>query len=202
MKNIKFYSLITVLAIIAVVSVGYGVNALSGDRIFNISGDYVEAPSEPVGLGGVTSEDEYFSANVDIVGKLDVQGEVTMREATTVLTATSTLTALQSGNTFYMDFTNGATTTLPAIADGLVYRFVITSAFAANNMVINSAEGSNIEGSLIVAGAVVDCDAEHKLNFIADGENIGDYVELRSDGSQWLIGDSGVLTSGKLTCTN
>jgi hypothetical protein len=94
--------------------------------------------------------------------------------------------------------------TLPAVASsaGVTLKFVIATAFDTANVVIDSAEGDNIEGSLIVAGAVVDCDAEDQIDFVHDGENLGDYVELRSNGVNWFIGDSGALTGSKLTCSD
>jgi hypothetical protein len=119
----------------------------------------------------------------------------------TQATSTVVLTAANSGTTYYM---TGSSTeiTLPAIADGLNFKFVVTGASTGYNWIISSSEGDNIEGTLIVAGAVVDCAAEDQINFVVDGENIGDYVEVYSDGSQWLIGDSGVLTASKMTCTD
>jgi hypothetical protein len=119
----------------------------------------------------------------------------------TDVSQTYTLEHWESGSTIYASAT-GTTTTLPVARAGLVYRFVVGGALDTANWVIDSAEGDNIEGSLIVAGAVVDCDAEDQLNFVADGENLGDYVELRSNGSKWFITQSNVLTTAKLTCTD
>jgi len=116
--------------------------------------------------------------------------------------ATTTLTYKDSGTTYSFSAT-GTTYILPAVnIKGTNYRFVVGGALDTANVVIDSAEGDNIEGTLMVAGAVVDCDAEDQINFVVDGENIGDYVEVRSNGTNWLIGDSGVLTSAKLTCTD
>ncbi len=115
-------------------------------------------------------------------------------------TADITLTANESG-AIYMIAT-GTTATLPAAREGLGYRFMVSGAFTDTNFVIDSAEGDNIEGSLIVAGAVVDCAAEDQINVVVDGENLGDFVELYSDGTSWLIGASGALTSAKMTCTD
>lgn len=113
-----------------------------------------------------------------------------------------TLTAAQSGSIVAMN-TAGQDVTLPPASEsvGAYYRFVVTGAVATTNMTIVSDPADVINGTLIVAGAVVDCDATDALNFVIDGENVGDYVELYTDGTSWLIGDSGVLTSAKLTCT-
>lgn len=136
---------------------------------------------------------------------LDVTGQVTLKETAGSITGTtSTITTADSFTTYYVSAASGTTITLPAVASsaGVHLKFVIASAFDTANVVIDSAEGDNVEGTLIVAGAVVDCDAEDQINFVNDGENLGDYVELRSDGSSWYIGDSGALTAAKLTCTD
>ncbi len=117
-------------------------------------------------------------------------------------TADTTLTASQSGSIVNMGVA-GLDVTLPTVAtsEGAYFRFVVSAAVATTNMTIIS-ENDLMEGTLIVAGAVVDCDAENALNFVIDGENVGDYVDLYSNGTNWFIGDSGVLTSAKLTCTS
>ena len=138
-----------------------------------------------------------------LTGDVTMSGAVTMLEKSESISADNTITAAESGTTYYLN-TTGATSTLPAVgtATGTVYRFVVASALATENAIIDSAEGDNIEGTLIVAGAVVDCAGEDSVQFITDGENVGDYVEFRSDGQNWLIGDSGVLTAAKMTCTD
>lgn len=122
-------------------------------------------------------------------------------ESNEAVSADNTLTISESGKTTYIT-TTGATSTLPAVASsaGAVFRFVVGAAFDTNNAVIASAEGDNIEGSLIVAGAVVDCDAEDRISFVADGENLGDFVEVRSNGTNWFVTQSNALTTAKLTC--
>jgi hypothetical protein len=112
-----------------------------------------------------------------------------------------TLSHDESGSIIFASSTFG-TTTLPAVRDGLKYTFQVDAAIATGNWVIDSREGDNIDGTLMVAGAVVDCRGEDQINFVTDGEQIGDYVTLRSNGVQWMLEDSGVLTSAKMTCTD
>lgn len=117
-------------------------------------------------------------------------------------TADTTLTVAQSGSIINMG-TAGLDVTLPAVAssNGVHYRFVVSANFATTDMTVVSAEGDNIEGSLIVAGAVVDCAANDKITVVNDGEDIGDYFDLYSNGTTWFIGASNGLTASKLTCT-
>jgi hypothetical protein len=93
--------------------------------------------------------------------------------------------------------------TLPATSTsaGVVFRFVVAGSLTGDARIVTSDGGNDIEGALIVAGAVVDCDAEDTITFVSDGENLGDFVELRSNGTDWFIGASGALTGSKLTCT-
>lgn len=165
-----------------------------------------------------TQDDLYVGNDLTVIGdstlaggtltSLTVSGDstlatTTLREPATTLTSTTTLTVAQSGTTFYIDVATGTTITLPVATSsaGVVYKFVIADTFVNADVVITSAEGDNIEGSIIVAGAVVDCDAADSLTFVNDGENIGDFVELRSNGDKWFPGASGALTSAKLTCS-
>lgn len=128
--------------------------------------------------------------------------EKVVNYAPTSIYSTTTLQFSDSGTT-YSHSASGTTYVLPAVThEGATFRFAVGGAVDTGNIIIDSAEGDNIEGTLIVAGAVVDCAAEDQVNFVTDGENVGDYVELRSNGSNWLIGDSGFLTSAKGTCTD
>jgi hypothetical protein len=133
-----------------------------------------------------------------------VTGSLTgsLKEPQVTPAASTTLTVAQSGSTFNLG-TAGVNLTLPAVASsaGVKYKFVISAAFATDNITVTSAEGDNIEGSLLVAGAVVDCDANDVITSVADGENLGDFWEIFSNGTKWFIGQSGALTASKLTCS-
>jgi len=128
---------------------------------------------------------------------------VVYRESSTNLTVTTTLTATDSGKTFYISG-NTSTFYLPATSTAIVgatYRFVVGGALASTSSVKTATGADEIEGTLIVAGAVVDCDAEDEIDFGAAFENIGDYVEFRWSGTYWMLGDSGALTANALSCT-
>lgn len=152
-------------------------------------------------LGAITGPDVY--------GDFRVHGGLNHKYKTVVIApggstvghGTTTLLHTSSGTNYLLSAT-GTTIILPAVGfTGTHYRFTINGAAAVNNFIIQPAGTTKIEGTLMVAGAVVDCSAETALNFVTDGENIGDYVEVMSDGTNWLIVDSGVLTGSKLTCT-
>lgn len=147
-----------------------------------------------IGIIGVFS---YSSKNLGGRTSSDVWSNQTYS-----VTATTTLTADQSGGTFYVDPANGvwSTITLPALADGLEFLFVVSGNFTVD-VAVKSAEGDNISG-MLVSGAIVACAAEDQINFIANGELLGDHIRLASDGSAWFILDSGATTADKMTCTD
>ena len=119
------------------------------------------------------------------------------------LSAATTVEANQSGTTFILDAAAGATITLPSVANGLVFRFVVGAAFATTNWIVDSAEGDNITGNLLVNGAAVPAAAEDQINFVATAETVGDYIELIADygNSQWIVTGIG-NAAGAITATD
>jgi hypothetical protein len=146
--------------------------------------------------GGLT-----VGGNISVTGSIIGDQKVTAIAATNQY-STTTLTAAQSGTTFLIS-ASGTRITLPASTTaevGTSYRFQVKGAIDTASTTIASYEGDNIEGTLIVAGAVVDCAAEDFITLASDNENVGDYVEVMYDGTNWLIQDSGILTLA--TCTD
>lgn len=125
------------------------------------------------------------------------------RATVETISGAQTLTAADSGKTFILDAAEGATVTLPALAAGLQFRFVVGAAFATSNWVIASAEGDNITGNLIVAGAAVPAAAEDQINFVNSAETVGDYVDFICDSgnSQWIVIGIG-NSAGAITATD
>lgn len=139
-------------------------------------------------------------------GLLKVKGVVQgMGFAKTVAT-TTTLTAADNGKTIIMDAAAGATITLPALADGLRFKFVVGAAFATTPWVVKSAEGDNINGIIMDMGATVagvPAAGEDQINFVETAETIGDWVELVADlgNSQWLV-TGACSANGGITATD
>lgn len=123
--------------------------------------------------------------------------------ATETISEAQTLQVTDTGKTFILDAAAGATVTLPGLDYGLNFRFVVGAAFATTNWVIDSAEGDNINGHLLVDGAAVQASGEDQVNFVATAENIGDYVEIYADAgnSQWIVNGVG-FAAGSITVTD
>ena len=117
------------------------------------------------------------------------------------LAAAQTLTAADSGKTFILSAAAGATITLPALKAGIHFKFIIGAAFATTDWIIDSAEGDNIEGLLIVNGASVVASGEDQINFVNSAETVGDHVEFACDGTNWFVTGAG-NSAGSITATD
>jgi hypothetical protein len=117
------------------------------------------------------------------------------------LAAAATLTAADSGTTYILKAAEGKTITLPALKSGINFKFIVGSAFATSDWVIDSAEGDNIEGLLIVNGASVVAAGEDQINFVNSAETVGDHVSLSCDGTNWYVSGAG-NSAGSITVTD
>ena len=115
-------------------------------------------------------------------------------------TATTTLRLVDSGTTYLLSG-SGTPITLPTVnRAGTWFRFIVAGALDSASTTIESAAGDDIEGSIMVAGAVVDCNASDYVRIAGDKENIGDYFEIMSTGTYWVPLSSGILTASAGVC--
>lgn len=121
-----------------------------------------------------------------------------------VTTATDTLTAAECGKMIFLNSGTEYVTTLPAlstVAAGCEFEFIIKAAAAGANytVVTGNALENKIFGVVDVNSAMVACADEDTITFV-DGDAVGDWAKVRSDGTNWYITGS-TLTAAKLTCT-
>jgi len=103
------------------------------------------------------------------------------------VSAAVTLTSADSGKWYELAASAGVTVTLPAVESGLNFRFVVANAFDTSNYIIDSAEGDNIDGILVVNGDSVAASGEDQINFVASAESVGDFIDIWSDGNKWYV---------------
>ena len=216
-KEIKLGALLAVVAAAALV-LGTGFGAFfsgsgdgTGELIHVIQEDFPEGISVDGTTvidgsgnwdGAVTGTTGTFSSTLGVTGLSTFSGGVVVG-ATSVAT-TTTLTSADFGEFITLDDSDGGSTiTLPAATAGGSIKIAVGTAFGTANAVIASAEGDNIDGTLLVNGASVACAGEDQINIVHTAELVGDFVELYSvDGSNWLIGPSMGQAAGALTCTD
>ncbi len=131
-------------------------------------------------------------ANGDLVGLSSADNVVT-------LTAATTLTKGDSGKVFMLNAAAGFAITLPSPVAGWKAKFVVGAAFATTNFTVVSV-GNIIQGGADVNSTFVPFANENTISFVASAENIGDFIELVSDGTNYLA--NGVATAaGAITGT-
>lgn len=132
---------------------------------------------------------------------------VTARDAepAEVVTATNVITADESGKTFFLATAGGFTSTLPAPALGLKFKFIVSVAPTTAYIITTNA------GADIMIGGINELEVDtgddgpydnnaDTLNFVASVAVVGDWVEFVSDGTSWFFtgqtnADGGVTTS-------
>ena len=152
-------------------------------------------------VGGMLSA----SSTLQVTGAGIFYGDLNgQKSATTTDGVASTIADHGSNHISFIKGT-GATITLPAAAEGVTVRVVVAAAFATN-AVVDSAEGDNIDGTLIVNDAPVACAGEDQINLVASAESPSDWVELTvadlNGTPTWIITGSNGDLAGSLTCTD
>jgi hypothetical protein len=116
------------------------------------------------------------------------QGSGSMLLSTDVggLSAARTLTADESnGQHYILDGGTGFAITLPVATKGWSCKFTVGAAFATDFVI--TAQSAILEGCIIEAGAVQDVAAATTITLEDGVENVGDFLELWSDGTSIFV---------------
>jgi len=169
-----------------------------GDDLGMAANDTVIVTDETLGQVTTCVVSSVTSGGAATIAKRDAaNGE-------TVIT-TNTITADESGKTFFLSLAGGFTSTLPAPALGLKFKFVV--AIAPTTAYVITTNG----GADIMIGGINELEVDTNddgpydanadtLNFVASVAVVGDWVEFESDGTSWYFtgqtnADGGVTTS-------
>lgn len=133
---------------------------------------------------GTLSGDLTFSGNNTFTG-----GAVAPVE---VVTATNVITASESGKTFFLSAVAGFVSTLPTVAAGLHFRFIVATAPTSNGYTITGSPADVIYGTVACSGAEdtingVTASQADNVILVHNVALIGDLVEFYSDGTNWYV---------------
>lgn len=112
--------------------------------------------------------------------------------AAEVVITTKAVTAAESGKTFYLDLAGGFVTTLPAVALGLRYKFIIRTAPTGSHTIVCPAAAALFKGHVLTTdvNSATDPDfdttAVATLTFVLNKAVAGDNVTVESDGVNWF----------------
>jgi len=110
---------------------------------------------------------------------------------TEIVTATNVITAAESGKTFFLNSATEFDSTLPVMALGLNYRFIVAAAPSGASYTITPTDADKIIGHTLFAedaGGSGDTETTAGADVITfvDGKAVaGDWVEVWCDGVAW-----------------
>ena len=111
-----------------------------------------------------------------------------------IVSLDKTLTAADSGKTIMMSGV-GEAITLPALAAGLKFKFMVSTVFDTTDWTVTSPEGTNLEGAINIANTLTTVNGATTVTFELGAENIGDFAEMECDGTSWLVNGVGLSAS-------
>ncbi len=114
----------------------------------------------------------------------------TIKDLTEVVTATNVITAAETGSVFFLNSATEFVSTLPAVAAGLRFIFIVTAApSGASYTIVTNSSANVIKGHIVTAeDAAGDFETSggDTISFV-DGQAVaGDLVEVFCDGTNWF----------------
>ncbi len=175
----------------------HGLIVASGTTSLLINGGGIDVPT-----GGSGSHTEIKDAS-EIVNRYDENGLVlrSITSPTELVTTTNVITATENGKTFYLNAVGGFTSTLPAPALGLKYKFIVKTAPTTAYIITTNGGDNVLQGTFLdIVGELVAITNQDTLNFVASTSLVGDSLEVESDGTNWYCtafskADGGITVS-------
>lgn len=155
-------------------------NAAQGAQFYINEGSATSCDFNVYALGGIN-----LSTLTATAAELNMAADESANSE--IVTATNVIAAAESGTTYYLNAAGGFTSTLPAPAQGMKFRFIVKTA-PTTSYVITTNSGANILYGMMLeraGGAGVAGAAQDTFNFVANQAKIGDWVEFYSDGTNW-----------------
>lgn len=129
------------------------------------------------------------AATFTMVG-LGVSGKAALE----VVAATRVLTAAESGTVIVLNHATEFATTLPAVAAGLQFTFIVGAAPSGANYTVVAASGTPIHGHVVSVDLNAASDSASTagtgvltLTFVASKSVVGDRADFVSDGTNWYV---------------
>lgn len=144
------------------------------------------------------------SGNLSVTGTLTATGATSVgtllyKDLTEVVTGTNIITAAESGSVFFLDSATEFVSTLPAVAAGLHFTFIVkTAPSGASYTIVTDSSANIIKGQAVnAAGAAGDTGtSDDTINFI-DGQAVaGDRVDVWCDGTNWFAYGTCAVAAG------
>lgn len=122
-----------------------------------------------------------------------ITGAVTT-QTTEIVTATNVILAAESGTVYFLNSATEFVSTLPALAAGLTFTFVVTAAPSGASYTVVAASGTPILGMVLSKDLNSATDAGTTagtgvltLTFVDGKSAVGDTATFRCDGTNWFV---------------
>lgn len=139
---------------------------------------------------------ENYKKTVSTGEAISVQANDGVGATIETLSAAKTLDISDSGKTFILSAAAGKAITLPdaCLKAGFKVKFIVGLGFATTAWTVTAAS-KKIQGTVIVNGASVLGANEDIITFAHAAENVGDWAELVSDGTNFYVNGVGSAAS-------
>ncbi len=171
------------------------------DNIFGTSGFTLAELQVLDGLTATTAELNILDGVTATAAELNMAADSSAN--TEIVTGANVITAAESGTTYILNAATGFASTLPVVAAGLRFTFIVgaTAPSSGNHTIVpNAANDDTIYGEYLVAGATVPASAEGSINVIASTALPGDKIDVFCDGTNWYVSGA-AAASGAVTFT-
>jgi hypothetical protein len=135
-----------------------------------------------------------FNEGVEFLGAISRNATSIAADAE-VVTTTNVITASESGKTFFINNATGFVSTLPAVALGLRFSFILKAAVTttAGHTIVCPAAAALFKGQVVTNdfSGVTDSDfgtaGEATVTFVINKAVAGDRVDVVCDGTNWFV---------------
>jgi len=142
------------------------------------------------------------------VSTVDVGATLVLKNANKVETVitTNVITAAETGTTFFLALAGGFTSTLPAPAAGLKFKFIVAVAPTTSYVIATNGSANIMIGGVNELEVDTSNDGPYDdnadiVNLVANIAAVGDYIEMESDGTSWYFNGQTNLDGGVTTAT-
>lgn len=133
------------------------------------------------------------SSTLAVTGATTLSSTLSYRDLTEVVTATNVITAAESGSVFFLNSSTEFVSTLPALAAGLTFKFIVTAAPSGASYTVVAASGTPIKGQVYTLDVNSATDPSFSTSGVltvtfVDGKSVaGDSAEFYCDGTNWFV---------------
>lgn len=116
----------------------------------------------------------------------------TVKDLTEVVTATNVILAAETGSVFFLNSATEFVSTLPAVAAGLKFMFIVTAAPSGASYTVVGASGTPIKGRVLTNDVNSATDSGFTTSGVltvtfVDGKSVaGDSAQFWCDGTNWF----------------